>query len=293
MIGGGGEPKTLRMVAQYADESNLICEPHQVPRKLDALAAHCEHLGRDRNEITVSYQRSVCIAPTMEEARADLAGYFASRGVNLATMSDDQARSFEKRFILGDPDTVGALTADLALGIDGCTINAPANGHVPGRDALLGETAATVLGWSAPMRDDRVRGRDGGMLGGMQPAELSLEALTFLRERHLATLTTTRADGSPHVVAVGFTYEPEAQLVRVITFAPSVKARNAARGGRAAVCQVDGGRWLTLEGEVRLAAGADAVAEGVRRYAARYREPGPRVDRVVVEIAVDRVLGRA
>ena len=70
------------------------------------------------------------------------------------------------------------------------------------------------------------------------------------------------------------------------------KARNAGRGGRAAVTQVDGGRWLTLEGEVRLATDTAAVDEGVRRYAARYRTPEPRPDRVVVEIVVDRVLGR-
>ena len=124
------------------------------------------------------------------------------------------------------------------------------------------------------------------------PDELSPDALEFLQERHLATLSTQRGDGSPHVVAVGFTYEPEAALVRVITFARSTKARNAARGGRAAVCQVDGGRWLTLEGPVRLATDTDAVAEGVRRYAARYSEPKEREDRVVVEIAVDRALGR-
>src|SRR6202050_2190850 len=42
MIGGGGEKKTLRLVAQYADESNIICQPSEVPRKLDALAKHCE-----------------------------------------------------------------------------------------------------------------------------------------------------------------------------------------------------------------------------------------------------------
>ncbi len=40
MIGGGGERKTLRMVAQYGDESNLIAEATDLPRKLDALAAH-------------------------------------------------------------------------------------------------------------------------------------------------------------------------------------------------------------------------------------------------------------
>ena len=125
------------------------------------------------------------------------------------------------------------------------------------------------------------------------PDALSADALAFLTERHLATLTTVRADGSPHVVAVGYSYDPATATARVITFASSVKARNATRGGRAALCQVDGGRWLTLEGRVRLATDDDAVAEGVRRYAARYREPGERADRVVVEIAVDRVLGRA
>ncbi len=115
----------------------------------------------------------------------------------------------------------------------------------------------------------------------------------FLAERHLATLTTLREDGSPHVVAVGFTYAPDERLARVITFAPSVKARNAAGGGRAAVCQVDGGRWLTLEGRVRVTDDPARVATAVDMYAARYRPPKERDDRVVVEIEVDRILGRA
>ena len=72
MIGGGGERKTLRMVAQYADESNLICTLAEIPRKLEVLAGHCERLGRDRSEITVSQHVSVCIAPTHDEAVADL-----------------------------------------------------------------------------------------------------------------------------------------------------------------------------------------------------------------------------
>ncbi len=129
----------------------------------------------------------------------------------------------------------------------------------------------------------------------LDPRNLSDGVLAFLDERHLATLTTLRPDGSPHVVAVGFTYDPEAALVRIITFAPSRKARNlaAAPGSRAAVCQVDGGRWLTLEGPAVVTDEPARVAEGVRRYAQRYREPGERADRVVIEIAVDRVLGRA
>jgi PPOX class probable F420-dependent enzyme len=127
------------------------------------------------------------------------------------------------------------------------------------------------------------------------PVSLSPEAEAFVAEYHLATLTTLRPDGSPHVVAVGFTWDAEAGLARVITFAPSRKARNlvAAPGSRAAVCQVDGGRWLTLEGPATVTEDPVRVAEGVRRYAERYRPPKEREDRVVVEIAVDRVLGRA
>jgi PPOX class probable F420-dependent enzyme len=122
---------------------------------------------------------------------------------------------------------------------------------------------------------------------------LAPDVLAFLRERVVGTLTTLRADGSPHVTAVGFTYDAPARLVRVITWSASVKARNAARGGRAVVAQVEGGRWLALEGEVRLVTDPSGVAAAVDAYAARYREPGERPDRVAVEIAVDRILGRA
>jgi F420H(2)-dependent biliverdin reductase len=123
--------------------------------------------------------------------------------------------------------------------------------------------------------------------------DVSPAVIDFLTERHLATLTTLRPDGSPHVVPVGFSYDHPARVVRIITFAGSVKARNAARGGRAAVSQVDGGRWLTLEGTVRLVTDPDGVAEAVRGYAARYREPKQRSDRVAIVIEVDAMLGRA
>lgn len=124
------------------------------------------------------------------------------------------------------------------------------------------------------------------------PDDLDDDALRFLTDRHLATLTTTRADGSPHVVAVGFTWDPEDRLARVITSGTSQKARNARRGGRAAVSQIDGPRWLTLEGAVRVVDHPGAVDEAVRRYSLRYRTPREDAARVVVEVAVDRVLGR-
>ena len=89
--------------------------------------------------------------------------------------------------------------------------------------------------------------------------------------------------------------EDPAGLARVITFASSRKARNllAAQGSRAAVSQVDGGRWITLEGPAVVTDDPDRVAEAVRRYTERYREPSDRPDRVAIEITVDRVLGRA
>lgn len=116
--------------------------------------------------------------------------------------------------------------------------------------------------------------------------------LAFLQERHLATLTTLRADGSPHVVPVGFGYDAGDRIVRIISFAGSQKVVNAGRGGRAAVSQVDGGRWLTLEGDVRLVTDEEGVARAVAAYTERYQAPRERDDRVAIEIAVDRILGR-
>lgn len=114
----------------------------------------------------------------------------------------------------------------------------------------------------------------------------------FLDERHLATLVTMRVDGSPHAVPVGFTWsDADGGLVlRVITFARSVKAANAARGGRAAIMQADGGRWVTFEGTVELRRDDASVAGAVAAYAARYRPPKERADRVVVVLRVDRMM---
>ena len=117
--------------------------------------------------------------------------------------------------------------------------------------------------------------------------------LAFLDERHLATLTTLRPDGSPHVVPVGFSYDPGARLVRIITARSSRKARNLATGGPAAVSQLDGGRWLTLEGNAIVTDDPARVAQAERRYGERYPAPRERDDRVAIELRVERILGRA
>jgi len=120
---------------------------------------------------------------------------------------------------------------------------------------------------------------------------------TFWTERRLATLTTVRPDGTPHVVAVGVTVDFEAGLARVITFSTSVKAKliRAAgdKGVPVAVCQLEGPHWSTLEGRAVLRDDPESVRDAENRYAARYRQPQPNPLRVVLEIAVERILGNA
>ncbi|MER5727494.1 TIGR03618 family F420-dependent PPOX class oxidoreductase [Streptomyces sp. NPDC002138] len=122
--------------------------------------------------------------------------------------------------------------------------------------------------------------------------------LAFWRERHICTLTTPRPDGSPHVVPVGVTYDPEAGVARVISNKHSKKIRNVLaagpQGARAAVCQMAGRRWATLEGRARIVDDEASVADAVARYAERYgRVPSPNPDRVVLVITLDRAMGRA
>src|SRR6201991_1905539 len=120
---------------------------------------------------------------------------------------------------------------------------------------------------------------------------LTNDALAFLSERHLAMLTTLRADNSPHVVAVGFTLDPVTHIARVITSGGTQKAVNADRAGMAVLSQVDGARWISLRGSSKVNNDADAVRDAELRYAQRYRTPRPNPRRVVIEVQIERVLG--
>lgn len=123
------------------------------------------------------------------------------------------------------------------------------------------------------------------------------EYLAFWRESHLCTLTTPRPDGTPHVVPVCVTYDPEAGLARIITNRNSRKVAHILAAGpdgaRVAACQLHRARWATLEGVARVRTEQDRVDEAVRRHMERYeRTPSPNPDRVAIEITLDRALGR-
>lgn len=117
---------------------------------------------------------------------------------------------------------------------------------------------------------------------------LTDDAFSFLREYHLAILSTLGRSGRVHAVPVGFTYE--GGVVRVIGSRGTQKFVNAQRSGRASVASVDGRRWISFEGAASVTEDADAVAHAVELYTARYRAPRVNPNRVALEIQVDKVL---
>ena len=85
MIGGGGERKTLRLVAQYADACNLFPTP-DLARKLDVLRAHCDAEGRDYDEITKTCYFVFDVGEKGEKAgeTVDQLGRLAEMGFDVA-----------------------------------------------------------------------------------------------------------------------------------------------------------------------------------------------------------------
>ncbi len=147
MIGGSGEKKTLRMVAQYADESNLTSPYDQLPHKLEVLAGHCERLGRDRKEITLSQHLNVVIASSHDDAYKSIVEFLGGRGMDIESMDEATRTQILNMLIWGDDDEVGEkLTKVLELGAEGITFSLPGNGWDPDRVEQAGQVAAKVFG---------------------------------------------------------------------------------------------------------------------------------------------------
>ena len=125
----------------------------------------------------------------------------------------------------------------------------------------------------------------------MSATRLSEDGISFVTERHLATLSTLSANGSIHAVPVGFTLHDGTAFV--ITTRASQKVLNARRSGHATICQVEGAGWITLVGHAEVLDDPESIALAVTRYAARYRQPRVNPERVAIAVRVERVLGSA
>lgn len=86
LVGGSGERKTLRLVAQYAQMCNLFAEGHDVVRhKLEVLRGHCDTLGTDYDAIEKSIVLAADPQGDPEGFLADMAGY-AALGIDTVTV---------------------------------------------------------------------------------------------------------------------------------------------------------------------------------------------------------------
>jgi len=125
-----------------------------------------------------------------------------------------------------------------------------------------------------------------------RPDQAGSAFLEFITERHLAVLTLVRPNGRPHSTPVGFTWDQATGLARVITWSGSMKSQLLEAGELdGTICQVDGGRWATLEGSCSVTGEQGACADAVARYADRYRQPKDRgPERRVITMVVERIL---
>jgi alkanesulfonate monooxygenase SsuD/methylene tetrahydromethanopterin reductase-like flavin-dependent oxidoreductase (luciferase family) len=115
LIGGSGERKTLRMVAQYADASNVFGEPDHIRHLMGVLAKHCEDVGRDPAEITKTKLGTLVIADTHEAAEKKVAPLREAMGDRFAAV-----------VLWGDRDEVGEqIAANIDAGLDGIIVNMP------------------------------------------------------------------------------------------------------------------------------------------------------------------------
>ena len=129
-------------------------------------------------------------------------------------------------------------------------------------------------------------------MAAFSASEVNSALTEFLTERHLAILTLVRPDGRPHSTPIGFMWDEEAEVVKIITWSGSLKTRLLEKGNLVgSIAQVDGGRWVTFEGSCSVSADPEVCKDAVERYARRYCPPKDRgADRRVITMTVSRIL---
>jgi F420-dependent oxidoreductase-like protein len=146
LVGGSGERKTLRLVAQYADACNVSGDPAQVRHLMGVLDAHCERLGRDPATITRTRLGTLILGQSHEDAVARRDAMLAARGVSWDTLPEAIQADLSVRFTVGDADEVGEqVQTFLDAGLDGVIWNLPTV-HVLDDVAYAGQVLAKILG---------------------------------------------------------------------------------------------------------------------------------------------------
>jgi F420-dependent oxidoreductase-like protein len=136
IVGGSGERKTLRLVAQYADGCNVFGDVERARHLMGVLDRHCEDVGRDPSEITRTRMGNVFVARTHEEA---MRKFDAARQAGL---DEERARMVA---MVGDPDGLAEQTqAFIDAGIEGLTLSL-SDVHDLEMVALVGETLGPLL----------------------------------------------------------------------------------------------------------------------------------------------------
>jgi F420-dependent oxidoreductase-like protein len=110
MVGGGGEEKTLRVVARHADMWGGEVGPEGCARKISLIRKYCGDIGRDADEIEMSVHPIFAIAPTEAEARAKAEAIAQRRRQSLETLQDSA--------LIGSPSAIiERILAYLAAGV--------------------------------------------------------------------------------------------------------------------------------------------------------------------------------
>ena len=133
MLGGGGEKKTFRLAARFADHMNIICDVADIPQKVAALRQRCEEAGRDPATLPTSFLTMGLVGEDEQEVK------------EMAALVPEDRRA---RVFLGTADQVAEQLHEkvIGAGIGGITINLPANGHRPGMVSRVGAALKPVVG---------------------------------------------------------------------------------------------------------------------------------------------------
>lgn len=134
MIGGGGEKRTLKLVAQYADMCNVVGDPAGMRHKIDVIHRHCKDVGRDPDEVRITRMATLALTNSPEETTQTREFITAAAGAEAASA-----------FNIGQEDDIVAQVDELIdVGVDTFIFNMPLSDAAAVRRA--GELLVTRFG---------------------------------------------------------------------------------------------------------------------------------------------------